>query len=103
MAVIEKSYPLVPAILWNAVADITEMRKGKSKRIDDESMMLDTEMYGIKTEYRFKLTRGPTETTVTIETEGDSENDERRVQLMFTTLDNMLAPFLEQEQGSDTT
>jgi len=95
LVVMEKSYPLIPAILWNAIADITEMWKGKTKRIDDEGIILDTEMYGIKTEYRFYLRHGPTETSVTIETDGDSAEDERRVALMFATLENMIAPFLD--------
>ena len=95
MAVMQKTYDLAPAMLWNAIADIVEIRKGKTTRYDDESMSLTTEMYGIKTEYLFRVVRIPTETTVIIETDGESKNDIRRVKLMFDTLDNMAAPFSE--------
>jgi hypothetical protein len=93
MTVMDKSYPIAAEIVWNVVADIAEMRKGKVTRNDSESMILETEMYGIKTQYDFRVARSPTGTTVTIETEGKSEEDERGVQLMFASLDNMLAPF----------
>ena len=97
MAVIEKVYALHPAILWNAVADIVEIWKGKTSKIDDDCATLITEMYGIKTEYLFRIIRSPAGATVSVETEGDSGNDRRRVELMFATLDNMVAPFTEQQ------
>ena len=98
MAVIEKVYALHPTILWNAVADIVEMRKGKTTKADDDSMTLVTEMYGIKTEYLFRFIRGFAGTTVIVETDGESENDRRRVELMFATIDNIVAPFAEQQE-----
>lgn len=96
MAVIEKTYDLSPAMLWNAVADIVEMRRGRTTHHDDESMTVVTEMYRIKTEYRFRVIPVLAKTTMIIETDGESENDKRRIELMFATLDNMTAPFTEQ-------
>ena len=94
MAVIEKKYALAPAVVLNVVNDIAEMRKAPLKREDGGLLVMDTEMYGIKTVYIFRITSSSAGTTVAIETDGESENDERRVRLMFATLDNMLGPFL---------
>jgi hypothetical protein len=93
MIVMKKSYEQSPAILWNLVCDIAEMRKGKVTRRDGESMAIDTEMYGISTRYIFRVARSGTGTAVSVETEGESEDDRRRVDLMFATLENMLGPF----------
>jgi hypothetical protein len=93
MAVMEKSYGQPPVILWNLVNDIVEMRKGKVTRSDASSMTVETEMYGIKTEYVFRVTRSGAGTLVAVETEGESADDRRRVELMFATLENMLGSF----------
>lgn len=92
----EKAYPVTPSIIWNAVADIVEMRKGKITRNDEDSMTLETEMYGIKTKHCFRIVRDPPETKVFVETEGESDEDRRSVQLIFATLDNMLGTFVEE-------
>jgi hypothetical protein len=93
MAVMAKSYEQPPAILWNLINDIAEMRKGKIKGRDAESMTIGTEMYGIKTEYIFRVARVPAGAAVTVETEGESDDDRRSVELMFATLENMLGSF----------
>ena len=93
MAVIEKTYAHPPAILWNLINDIIEMRKGKVKSYGKESISVDTDMYGISTTYLFSVVQSDEGTKVTVETEGEDEDDIRGVELMFTTLENMLVPF----------
>ena len=93
MAAIEKSYTHPPAVLWNLINDIVEMRKGRVRSYDAESMTVDTEMYGIVTSYTFRVVHSPPETKVAVETEGDGEDEMRGVELMFSTLENLLLPF----------
>lgn len=96
MAVLENTYRLPPAVLWQAINDIVEMRKAKIKHTDEKSMVIDTAMYKIKTVYAFRVDCvSPGVTTVAVETDGQSEEDERSVRLMLTTLDSMLGPFME--------
>ena len=92
MAVMEKTYSHSPAILWNLINDIVEMRKAKTKRDSEESMVVDTEMYGFKTVYIFNVVPSPGGSTVTVKTEGEDDYAKRDVQLMFATIDNMLGP-----------
>jgi hypothetical protein len=91
----EKSYAYPPAILWNLINDIVEMRKGKVRRYDSESMLVDTDMYGIGTSYFFRVVPCPEHTVVTVETEGEGEDDMRSVELILSTLENLLVPFGE--------
>jgi hypothetical protein len=95
VTIMEKTYSAAPAIIWNMVADIVEMRKGKVTRNDNASMTLETEMYGILTKYVFRVAHSTAEAKVTVETDGKSAEDLRGVQLMFSTLDNMLGSFIE--------
>jgi hypothetical protein len=67
--------------------------QGKVTHYDAESMTIDTEMYGIKTGYLFRVVRSGTGATVTVETEGEDGDDRQRTELMFATLENMLGPF----------
>ena len=88
-----KSYAHTPALLMNIINDIAEMRKAKVIQPNIGTLIMDTEMYGIKTEYRFLIEYPIPEASVTVETDGEDEEAERRVQLMFATLENMLIPF----------
>ena len=96
MAVMEQTYAQPPEILWNALNDIVELRKGHVTYSDSESMTVETEMYCIKTEYCFHVAC-PTvaATVVKIETCGEGADDKRGLQLLFATLENMLLPFME--------
>lgn len=96
MAAMEKTYNISPAILWNGVGDIVEMRKAKIKRREPGNMIIETEMYKIKTTYLFCIVPSSAgRTTVTVQTESEREEDKRGIRLMFATLDNMLGPLIE--------
>ena len=101
MAVMEKTYAQPAAVLLNLVNDIVEMRKAKITHSDRATLVIDTEMYGIKTEYRFRVVPHLAETSVTIETEGEDDHARRRVELMFATLENMLTQFTEACREND--
>ena len=93
MAVMEKIYAYPPSVLLNLINDIAEMRKAPVSRIDGTSLLVDTEMYGIRTGYVFRTVPVPSGTSVTVETEGDDGYAEQCVRLMFATLENMLGLF----------
>lgn len=96
LAVMEKTYALSPAILWNGIGDIVEMRKAKIKLRGTDNIIIETEMYKIKTTYLFCISPASAgKTLVTVETENEREEDKRSIQLMFATLDNMLGPLME--------
>ena len=95
MTVKEKAYDQTPAILLNIVNDIGEMWKADVQRLDGERLALKTEMYGIKTAYTLRVVGSPAGTTVTVETEDEDENAERRILLLFATIDHMLSPLLD--------
>ena len=97
MAIMEKRYKASPEVLSNAVADIAEMRKGRTKRESNGGITLCTEMYKIKTLYNFRFDKGPVETTVEIETDGEDSFAQWNIQLMFATLDYLLPTFAENE------
>ena len=93
MASSEKMYLNAPALLLNILYDIVEMRKAKITHEDEKTLAIDTEMYGIKTGFLFRVTPFVSGTSVSVETDGNDENAVRRVQLMFATLDNMIELF----------
>ena len=95
MAAVEKTYAQPSAVLLNLVNDIVEMRKAKITHSDGATLVVNTDMYGIKTEYRFHVASRITGTSVTIETEGEDDHARRRVELMCATLENMLIQFAE--------
>ena len=95
MAVIEKSYTQSPEVLWNVINDIVEMRKGKVSHYDGSSIAVATEMYGIKTEYVFRVTCMDDQTSVSIETGCEGGDETMQIELMFTTLEKMLQPFMQ--------
>ena len=93
MAVMEKTFNQNPTVLLNIVNDIAEMRKASVRRMDRERVLVDTDMYRIKTAYVFRIVPVEAGTSVTVETDGEDDNAARNVQLMFTTIENMLTPF----------
>ena len=93
MAVMEKTYEQSQSILLNVLYDIAEMRKTDVKRLDGERYLMNTEMYGIKTPYIFRLVPAGTGTSVAVETEVSQEGAEQNIELMFATIENMLGPF----------
>ena len=96
MAIIEKTYTQSPEVLWNVINDIVEMRKGKVCRYDGNSIAVSTEMYGIKTEYVFRVVCTDDQTSVSIETGCKIDDEMMQVELMFTTLEKMLQPFAQE-------
>ena len=86
MAVMEKTYRQSLSILLNIVNDIAEMRKTDVKRMDGERVLIDTEMYGIKTAYVFRIVPAGAGTSVAVETEGKDDSAQRSVELMFATI-----------------
>ncbi len=90
MAAIEKYYPLTPTFLMNAVCDVAELRKAKVTYPSDNEIIMETEMYKRKKSYLFRLTRGGSGTTLTIETEGDTENARNSITLMLSILDGII-------------
>ena len=90
MAATEKSYTLSPAFLKNVLNDIAEMRKAKVTGESEDRLEIDTDMYGIKTAYRFRMTRGPSVTLLAVETDGESENARGGVQMMIAMIDGMI-------------
>ena len=93
MAVLEKKYTCKSVILLNIVYDIAEMHKAKVTRLDRERLLIDTEMYGIRTEYVFRIAPLPTGTLVSVATECQDASADRLIQLMFAILENMLSAF----------
>ncbi len=94
MAIMAKAYDLSPSVIWNGIYDVAEMHKAKIKRINENSALIETQMYKIKTTYSFNvqpITGGGA--SVMMQTEGASEDDERRLRLMLTALDSFLASF----------
>ena len=97
LAVAQKTYPQAPMLLYNCANDIVEMYKAKITEDQGERFGFSTEMYGLRTEYLFRIEKHPSGCLLTIETEGDGEDAARRVSLMFAVVDNMLPPFDEGE------
>ena len=95
MASVEKVYENTPNFLLNILYDIVEMRKATVTHEGREILAIDTEMYGIKTGYIFRIIPSSAGTSVEVETEGNDENAERRAQLMLDTLDNMIGSFAQ--------
>ena len=93
MAILEKQYDYSPAVLLNIVNDIAEMRKANVTRLDAERLLVDTEMYGIKTGYVFRIVPVGAGTSISVETGGESGGAGRNVDLMFATIENMLGLF----------
>ncbi|MCL2342926.1 MAG: hypothetical protein FWC62_03380 [Firmicutes bacterium] len=100
MAVMKNSYPQKASVFLNIIYDIAEMRKANVTRMDHESLIMDTEMYGIKTEYLFHIVPAGEGTTVTVETEKENDDAQRGVRLMFATLENALSVFDFQNSAS---
>jgi hypothetical protein len=85
MAAIEKNYQLNPAFLLNAIYDVAEMRKAKVIGAGENGVELETEMYGIKTLYSFRLSCGQAGTALSVESEGDMD-------VMFALLESIIDP-----------
>ena len=103
MATMEKKYKTSPEVILNAVADIAEMRKGKSMRERNGDITLCTEMYKIKTLYNFRFGRDDAETTVAIQTDGEDSFAQWNIRLMFATLDHLLPTYAQQEDSKQIT
>jgi hypothetical protein len=97
----EKTYEQSPAVLLNILYDIVEMWKAKVKQDRLEELIVDTIMYGRKIEYIFSIINSGKNTSVTVKTEGERENAERRIQLVFAMLDNMIEPFIKRVKSSN--
>jgi hypothetical protein len=95
LAVARKKYPYKPLILYNLANDIVEMYKAKITLEDGERFGFNTDMYGKKTEYMFRMTKQPDGCLLSIATDGEDEKAARRLSFMFSIVDNMLAPLVE--------
>ncbi len=89
-----KAYNLSPAIIWNGIYDVAEMHKAKIKRENENTALIETQMYKIKTTYTFNvqpITGGGA--SVMMQTEGVGEAEERGIRLMLSALDSFLDSF----------
>ncbi|MFV0464788.1 MAG: hypothetical protein ACK5ML_01840 [Lachnospiraceae bacterium] len=94
MAAAQKSYTQCPEIIWNLVNDYVEMRKGSIRSITEESMIVETDMYKIKTLYLIRITKSYLGGTIlSVETLGDSEDDRVGIEIFFLTIENLLKAF----------
>jgi len=91
MAVVEKVYQLPPEFLLNAIYDVAEMRKAKVARISDDELEMVTEMYRIKTTYRFRLERGSSDVKLSVDSDGEDENAQRDAEFMLAVLDGLVS------------
>ena len=95
MAVMEKIYNQNQSVLLNVLFDIAEMRKTSVKRLDQERFLMDTEMYGRKIPYIFRIVPAGEGTSVTVENEGEKDYAGQGVELMFAIIENLLSPFVQ--------
>jgi uncharacterized protein YsxB (DUF464 family) len=82
--------------MLNIFNDVVEMLKGAVTHYNAESLTVVTTMYGIKTEYVFRVIRSPEESLVIVETKDEREDDKQSIELMFAIMENMLASYEEQ-------
>ncbi len=96
MAIMVQAYDLSPAVLWNGIYDVAEMHRAKIKKEHEDVALIETEMYKIKTTYKFRVQPNPNGgASVMVETDGTNEDDERRLRLLLTALESFLASFTE--------
>ncbi len=89
-----QEYDLSPAILWNGIYDVAEMHRAKIKRRQEDFALIETEMYKIKTTYKFCVQPNPHGgASVTVEADGSNADDERRLRLLFAALNSFLEAF----------
>ena len=99
MAEQEKIYNHAPALILNVINDIAEMRKARVTHSAQNELDMETDMYGIKTAYCFKLTRGTAETKLKVASGGEDEIARQNVAVMFTLLDGMLDVLLKNKSA----